>query len=653
MNSARISLQPKGFDGYAERFWRPRRLDFSSRCFAQVMNGGDLAVFDENIRGLEHCILDNMQHMTSLSTLLRAQNLVSLSLEKSSVTDAALSEVLQQCSSLEVLNVQGCMFLRGEWIECLKHTPRLKVLKMGGCGMDVSKYWNDSIQYLGGLETLVLMGNVVSDACIATLSQCKALRYVDIRKCSDVTYQSLYVLSTSCVRIETLKVGPLFHCSLEEVWQAIPKFKALNALEIYGHGEKPSRSLADILDRDLWHMPHLKKLSLMDTYCDWSTLKALSIACGQTLEYINLSQTRPGDVARCAAWDLSEYADVSFPKLTCLKAIHSMLHLNVMNALIRSSPVLEILDLSGCPCLKPPRIVRRSLYSNSRDDYAQHQCKKSRNSLDAFARALGSLTNLESLHLQNACIEDAHLVCTGKLTNLKVVDFSNNLGITDASLKHCVFWKNLKSINILNTSVNSQGMRYLPGKAACNLEEFCVSGNMSDICGEDILRFVSHSPRIRRLHIQDIQDVNDCVLQRIIDSCPRILDLSLAGCRSISPHGLRYLIHLRDLTRLDISRLRETVCDENLQYILANSCLSELRVSGAELSQSSLDALLESRMLHYIDISFCFGIGTDEVCANVVRKSGSPVKIRLPQGSTRLGLHDPANVSTAQRSLVF
>ena len=652
MISGRISLQPKGFGGYPGTFWRAKRLDFSSRCFSPVMKCKDLEVFDETMRGVEHCVLDNMQHVESLSTLVHARNLVSLSLENSTVTDAGLIEVLQTCSNLENLNVQGCMFLRGEWIESLKYTPRIRVLKMGGCGMDVTTYWNTGM-LLESLETLVIMGNIVSDDCIsAIIHGCKnTLVYVDVRKCSDVTYQSLYALSASCRRIQTLKVGPLFHCSLEDVWQAIPRFKALDALEIYGHVDRPSRSLADILDRDLWHMPPLKKLSLMDTHYDWDTMKALSIACGQTLEYLNLGQARPGDdfllmsssYMRCTSWNsFSEYTDVYFPKLVCLKAVHSLLHIHGMNALIQSSPSLEVLDLSGCPCLKRPRARRRMNAHGI--SYGSE--------IDRFSRALGSLSRLERLYLQNAQIDDEHLKHIGDLTELKVVDLRDNPGITDATMEHIASWKKMTMMNILNTSIGSRGLRLLTNRVSSHMKEVHVSGNMCHLSA-DVLEFVSQFPEVRVLHFKDIQDMDDDILERLVGVCPCITDLSLAGCRSISPHALCSVVQLRNLQKLDISRLRDTVTDENVQYILAHTCLSEIRVSGAELSQTSLDTLLASRLLHYIDISFCFGIGTDDACAMAIEKSGSPVKIRLPQGTTRLGLSDPGARPSAQRSLVF
>lgn len=642
VSSARISLQPKGFDEYARTFWRPKRLDFSSRYFSPVMQRKDLDVFNGSMSGVEHCILNHMQHVTSLSSLTRAQGLRELSLDHSNVTDSILGSVLEICTRLETLSVQGCMFLRGEWIESLRHTPHVRTLKMGGCGMDLTRYWSSDtsvLQKLCGLETLVLMGNGVSDECINVLSHCLSLTYLDIRRCSDVTYHSLYTLSTF-ESLKTLKIGPLFHCSLDDIWQAIPKFKSLCALEIYGQMDRPSSSLADLLDRDLWHMPPLQKLSLMNTYYDWSTIKALSIACGQTLEYINLGQSRPGDVAQRQQCTV-EPLDATFPKLVCLKAVHSLLPLNAINALLISSPGLEVLDLSGCPCLKPSRSMwRRTLWDGQ---------QQTSNIVDDFARALGSLARLKSLSLQNACIEDAHLAHIGMLTDMTTMDISNNPGLANVSLYKGALWK---CINIVNTSIS------LPrphGLFAKTLEEFCVSGNMCDISGDDIYRFVSGcgGSRMQKLHMRDIQHMEDSVLQHIVESCPNITDLSLAGCRSISRKGLQCITYLRKLAKLDISRLRETVSDENLEYILKHTCLSELRVSGAELSPCSLKTLLESRMLHYIDISFCFGIGTDDDCTNMVQKSGSPVKIRLPQGSTRLGLHDPEYGSQAQRRLAF
>lgn len=654
VNSARISLQPKGFGGYAGIFRRPIRLDFSSRHFSPVMQRQDLESFEQSMRGVEKCILDNIQHVTSLSTLLHADRLLELSLENSNVTDAILLRILPKFKSLQTLNVQGCMFLRGEWLDMLQHMSLLEVLKVGGCGMDLTQYkdWNKIFRSLSRLRTIVLMGNILSDDCIKALGHCPDLMYVDIRKCSDVTYESLYALSTLCPGIQTLKIGPLFHCSLDELWQMIPRFKSLRALEIYGHMERPFRSLADVLDRDLWHMPPLEKLSLMDSYYDWSTVKALSIACGQSLEYLHIGHSRPGDIVRCCSRDAIEDTDVTFPKLKHLKGVYSILPLNAMIALISSCPRLETLDLSGYHHLKPTRAMRRMVTLDHRTGDTQKQNSRT-HLIDVFSRVLGSLLHLKRLKLQNTCVEDAHLTHLSNLSLVEKIDLSNNIGVTDVTLAQIVSWKNLSTLDILNTSVSSDGIEFLRGNLASKLEEFYVSGNLHGVSGLDVYRFVSNFPQMRILHMKDLKRVEDEILAKVAEKCPHITDLSLAGCQGISPNGLPCIVNLKNLVKLDISRLRTTVSDQNLRIILSNTCLSELRVSGAELSQCSLEALLASKMLHYIDISFCFGIGNDDHCATIIQKSGSPVKIRLPQGTTRLGLYRPEGSSHARRSLAF
>jgi len=71
---------------------------------------------------------------------------------------------------------------------------------------------------------------------------------------------------------------------------------------------------------------------------------------------------------------------------------------------------------------------------------------------------------------------------------------------------------------------------------------------------------------------------------------------------------------------------------------LRRNTLSELRASGTDLTSASMEAMLNSKLLHYADVSFCFGMGDDEQCGQLVTQSGSPIKIRLPRGSARLGL---------------
>lgn len=647
VSSARICLCPRGFDDSPGAFVRPRVLDFSRRQFSPVMKSSYLEKFQkDSMRLLERCVLDNMQRIASLSALAPAMEncLLELSLQNSAVTDGMLLDVLPKLRLLRVLDLQGCLYLRGECIRGLEYTRELQVLKLGACGMDLVgalDAWKAVIPALKELQVLNIMNNIVSDECLKELVGCKQLEYLDIRRCPDVTvYGGVYCLSRTLLRLETFKLGPLYHCSTDEIWQMIPRFKHVKALEIMGAVERHARPLTDVLETSMWHMPRLEKLSLMNSKFDWSTIKVLSISCGATLEYLNLGRSQKKN----ASWwdqrlELQDTA-ITFPKLKVLKCNNNNdISLRLLNRLLAAAPSLEDLDLSGL-CLAPSSWgARRSL--TSRYNIAGRQLKE----ICEFSERLGSLQNLQILKLAATGIEAEHCTHVMRLHNLKVVDISKNARLTDAPFEYGMkVWNNIRVLNISGTLVNVNS--FVAGTVMDQLEELYISGNIRGV--REFCDAIQSSP-LQVLHIEDCQNLDDESLGIILSNCPEIRDLSLAGCRGLSPDGVAQVTMLRKLTTLDLSRLHNAVNDDTVKYILArNTSISELHLSGHEnLSRDSLEFLLSSEMLQFVDISFCFGIGNDDQCTEMVTKRDSPIKIRLPQGTSRLGLVH------ARRSLSF
>ncbi|KAI8105820.1 hypothetical protein M9434_000400 [Picochlorum sp. BPE23] len=648
VSSARICLCPRGYDDSPGAFVRPRVMDFSRRQFSPVMKSGYLDKFQkDSMRLLERCVLDNMQRIASLSALAPAMEncLLELSLQNSAVTDGMLLDVLPKLKLLRELDLQGCLYLRGECIRGLEYTRELQVLKLGACGMDLVgalDAWKAVMPTLKNLRMLNIMNNIVSDECIKELVGCTKLEYLDIRKCPDVTlYEGVYHLSRSLSRLETFKLGPLYHCSTDEIWQMIPRFKHVKALEIMGAVERHARPLTDVLETSIWHVPRLEKLSLMDSQFDWSTIKVLSISCGATLEYLNLSRSQKKNAFW---WDQRlEHQDttVAFPKLKVLKCNNnSDISLKFLNHLLAAAPSLEDLDLSGL-CLAPSaKTTRRYLVSGYQT--GSRQLKETYE----FSRILGSLQHLEVLKLADTRLEDVHCTHLNQLGNLQIVDISKNAGVTDAPFDSGVRqWDNIKVLKLSGTQVSVNSFVAV-GTVLEQLEELHISGTIQRL--QEFCESIRSSP-LKELHIEDCENLNDESLGIILSNCPEIKDLSLAGCCGLSPDGLLQVTMLPKLERLNLSRLHNALDDDTLQSIVSsNRSISELFLSGHEnLSRDSLEFLLSSEMLQFVDISFCFGIGNDDQCTEIVTKRDSPIKIRLPQGTSRLGL------AHARRSLSF
>ena len=119
---------------------------------------------------------------------------------------------------------------------------------------------------------------------------------------------------------------------------------------------------------------------------------------------------------------------------------------------------------------------------------------------------------------------------------------------------------------------------------------------------DSFVRLVRRAPTLEKLHMTDVDALTDAALTDILRSCPRLEDVSVAGCSSLTPKGLGPLAELSKLVKLDVSRLRQAVTDDNLASVLSRHTLTELRASGADLTPASLDAMLQSKMLHYVDV---------------------------------------------------
>jgi hypothetical protein len=496
------------------------------------------------------------------------------------------------------------------------------------------------------------------------------LCYLDVRRCSDVTFDGVYFVGKEMTGLETLKIGPVFGINaqegVDEVWKVLQAGTGRPTnLEVFGMqdgGTSDAMAGAEISGGGLQSTVFesaLRMVSFMDTNIRWDRLRGLG-----HVEYLNVSRSLPvsftstsgGQFPRNHLPNTPERLD--FPRLKTFKASNSSLPWPVVQAVLEGAPGLVDLHLGGWEGLKPSRLVSSVTHGEM---------------VAAFSKALCGLQQLETLHLSKMHLENEHVReflegnrrflswdWTGRL---RVLDLSSNpkLGLGDRDGDDCrdglclSRWSpwaldELKVLNISNT-----GIQIAPRQGRTQtqqyLRELMVSGRnfvqaptsaVESI--QSFVEFVHRAPNLKLLHMTDITALEDVDLIKILDRPSRcgLEDLSIAGCSALTPEGLRPLKNLVNLNKLDVSRLGKAVTDENLAAILCRNMLTELRASGADLTSASLDALLQSKMLHYADVSFCFGMGDDELCGSIVSRSGSPIKIRLPRGSARLGLFNDA-----------
>jgi Leucine-rich repeat (LRR) protein len=115
----------------------------------------------------------------------------------------------------------------------------------------------------------------------------------------------------------------------------------------------------------------------------------------------------------------------------------------------------------------------------------------------AFFEHVGRLSTLESLNIISTKFNDAWMTPIGKLTNLKVLRFTNNGKLTDAGMAQLAGLKNLENFSFVGTQMT--------GKAYAQFEGFTkvtrVSHRGSSIDDEGLRQLCDHLPNLESLSL--------------------------------------------------------------------------------------------------------------------------------------------------------
>jgi len=115
----------------------------------------------------------------------------------------------------------------------------------------------------------------------------------------------------------------------------------------------------------------------------------------------------------------------------------------------------------------------------------------------AFFEHVGHLATLESLNIISTKFNDAWMAPIGKLTNLKVLRFTNNGKLTDAGMAQLAGLKNLETFSFVGTQMT--------GKAYAQFEGFTkvtrVSHRGSSIDDEGLRQLCDHLPNLESISL--------------------------------------------------------------------------------------------------------------------------------------------------------
>jgi Leucine-rich repeat (LRR) protein len=145
----------------------------------------------------------------------------------------------------------------------------------------------------------------------------------------------------------------------------------------------------------------------------------------------------------------------------------------------------------------------------------------------AFFEHVGHLSTLESLNIISTKFNDEWMAPIGKLTNLKVLRFTNNGKLTDAGMAQLAGLKNLENFSFVGTQMT--------GKAYARFEGFTK------------LTRVSHRGSL----------IDDEGLRQLCDHLPNLESLSLAHAK-FTDAGAPHLAKLTKLKGLELGTSKAT-----------------------------------------------------------------------------------------------
>jgi hypothetical protein len=125
------------------------------------------------------------------------------------VTNKGLSHVINACRDLKTLNLTGCDKATLSGIDAPRGLVHLEKLAMMGCKLTSDSCMNNLISWTSNLKELVLaFSDHVTDKGIKSVVEgCKQLRYLNLKRCDNITDLSLeYISANLCDTLQHLNL---------------------------------------------------------------------------------------------------------------------------------------------------------------------------------------------------------------------------------------------------------------------------------------------------------------------------------------------------------------------------------------------------------------------------------------------------------------
>jgi hypothetical protein len=646
--------------------------------------------------------LNGAYKIASLSPLNTMQALTHLTLELTAITDTELEATLPNLQNLVALSLRECIFLKGDFISTLESTVNLRRLDISNIGLALHLHpaTGRALATLSTLEILSIGGNTVCDVTsgfLASLPRLKALSLKDSHMLSEVGLEAI----SSGPAGRVLEILDLEGCQAlgEGCWAALSRLKALTQLSLARIPQLlQTAPMPDHAAAALWRWPaSLRKLCITGSNVHPTKLKLLAAACGPGLLELDISvpnnnlastsssPTRPpfGRLTPQQVRDLVEAARC-LKQLKKLNASRTGLPLEAAVAFMRAAPRLTHLDLSGCS-LGPraglgaqggSRATAGQLWSSGvfiPGSVIPYRAEADvSNSLAApgpeeFALALGALTALSTLRLEESGLRIEHVRHVHWLKGLVNASFAGNKGIGDVVAKGLATSASfLENINLSGTSITDQGLQDLvdcskgsySDSPAESSTEPCVSTSLRRLHTLSLARsgpgitltglqsLIRNSggvdggvgglaPPLRSLNLSDCVSINTECATLISLFFSKLTHLNLSGCVGLKGEGVEKAVPTLSMLRnLDISRCGDALTNDVLSQICTNmSQLTALKLDGArKLTGEGLMALSTLGVLSELDLTCCAGLGQDDDDVKIKLPEGLMATVQLPQG---------------------
>jgi Leucine Rich repeat len=685
-------------------------IDTSSRNHGHAVTPSELATLCAAAPKATLLNLNGAYQIASLSPLNTMQAMTHLALNHTAITDTDLVAVLPNLNhSLISLSLRECIFLKGDFISTLKSATNLRRLDVSNIGLALhtNPATGRALSTLSSLEILSIGGNTVCDTTAGNISSLPRLKGLSLKDSHTMSEAGLEELAAGPAG-RVLEILDLEGCQGvgEGCWAALSRLKVLKELSL---ARMPhllqAAPMPDFAAAALWRWPSsLRKLCIAGSNVHPTKLKLLAAACGPCLLELDLSvpnnnlssssssPSRP-PFARLTPQQVRDLVEAArcLKQLKVLNVARTGMPLEAAVAFLRAAPRLTSLYLSGCS-LGPriglgaqggSRATAGQLWSSgifipgSVIPYRAEVVDVS-NSLaapgpDEFALALGALTALRMLSLDDSGLRAEHVRHVHWLKGLVNVNFAGNRGIGDVVAKGLAASGSfLEEINLSGTSLTDEGLKCLQGGGAGGDNEnsgrlnrlhtlsIARSGSGITLAGLQALVVkrggasgAACSPPLRSLNLSDCVSIDTEYAEFISTSFPKLTHLNLSGCVGLKATGVEKALPALSLLRnLDISRCGDALTDTGLDKICEHlSQLTGLKLDGArKLTGEGLTALSTLSVLSELDLTCCAGLGDDD--EDVKRKLPEDIiaTVQLPQGG-RATVSSPLVKMSHMRSL--